>query len=115
MWALIPNHCHLLLKTGNVPLATVTRRLLTGYAVSFSRRHRRHGHVFQNRYKSLLCPKVLYLTERVRCIHLNPLRAGLATTLKTLDGCPYSGHSRKMRNLTDQWRSVNDVLRVFEI
>jgi hypothetical protein len=53
-WALIPNHFHLLLKTGRDPLASVMRRLLTGYAVSFNRRHRRTGHLFQNRYKSIL-------------------------------------------------------------
>ena len=50
-WALISNHFHLLLKTGRVPVATVMRRLLTGYAVNFNRRHRRYGHLFQNRYK----------------------------------------------------------------
>ena len=48
-WALIPNHFHLLLRTANVPIATVMKRLLTGYAVSFNRRHRRSGHLFQNR------------------------------------------------------------------
>ena len=52
-WALIPNHAHILLRTGQTPLATVMRRLLTGYAVSYNRRHRRHGHLFQNRYKSI--------------------------------------------------------------
>jgi REP element-mobilizing transposase RayT len=50
-WALIPNHVHLLLRTGKVPISTVMRRLLTGYSVSFNRRHRRHGHLFQNRFK----------------------------------------------------------------
>ena len=40
-WALIPNHVHLLLKTGLTPIATIMRRLLTGYAVYFNRRHRR--------------------------------------------------------------------------
>ena len=54
-WALIPNHAHLLLRTGTSAIATVMRRLLTGYAVSFNRRHRRHGQLFQNRYKSILC------------------------------------------------------------
>ena len=47
--ALIPDHFHLLLKTGSVPISTVMKRLLTGYAVSYNRRHRRHGHVFRNR------------------------------------------------------------------
>jgi REP element-mobilizing transposase RayT len=43
-WALIPNH--ILLRTGQTPLSTVMRRMLTGYAVSYNRRHRRHGHLF---------------------------------------------------------------------
>ena len=54
-WALMTNHVHLLLRTGKTTISTTMRRLLTGYAVSFNRRHRRHGHLFQNRYKSILC------------------------------------------------------------
>ena len=54
-WALISNHAHLLPRTGTTAIATVMRRLLTGYAVSFNCRHRRHGQLFQNRYKSILC------------------------------------------------------------
>ena len=65
-WALIPNHFHLLLRTGSVPIASVMRRLLTGYAVSHNRRHRRSGHLFQNRYKSILCQEDAYLLELVR-------------------------------------------------
>jgi REP element-mobilizing transposase RayT len=54
-WALIPNHAHLLLRTGTTAIVTVMRRLLTGYAVAlFNRRHRRHGPLFQHRYKSIL-------------------------------------------------------------
>ena len=45
-WALIPNHAHILLRTGRVPIATVMRKLLTGYAVSFNRKYRRHGQLF---------------------------------------------------------------------
>ncbi|CAB1061869.1 hypothetical protein D1BOALGB6SA_6644, partial [Olavius sp. associated proteobacterium Delta 1] len=70
-WAIMTNHLHLLLRTGVAPIASVMRRLLTGYAVSFNRRHRRHGHLFQNRYKSILCQEDLYLLELVRYIHLN--------------------------------------------
>ena len=64
-WALIPNHFHLLLRSGKAPISTVMRRLLTGYAVSYNRRHRRSGHLFQNRFKSILCQKDRYLTELV--------------------------------------------------
>jgi REP element-mobilizing transposase RayT len=52
-WALVPNHVHLLVRTASLPLARVMRSLLTGYAGVFNRRHGRHGHLFQNRYKSL--------------------------------------------------------------
>src|SRR5512137_2894891 len=54
-WALISNHFHLLLRTGSASLSSVMRRLLTGYAVSYNLRHHRFGHLFQNRYKSILC------------------------------------------------------------
>jgi len=53
------------------------RRLLTGHAIYYNYRHRRHGHLFQNRYKSILCQEDTYLLELVRYIHLNPLRAGV--------------------------------------
>jgi REP element-mobilizing transposase RayT len=92
-WALIPNHFHLLLRTGATPLSNVMRRLMTGYAVTFNRRHRRAGHLFQNRYKSVICEEDPYLLELIRYIHLNPLRAGLVNDLKELDKYPWSGHS----------------------
>ncbi len=76
-WALMANHVHLLLRSGLSPISTVMRRLLTGYAISFNRRHKRHGHLFQNRYKSFLCEEDTYLLELVRYIHLNPLRSGM--------------------------------------
>ncbi|MEJ2039013.1 MAG: transposase [Desulfosarcinaceae bacterium] len=84
-WALIPNHFHLLLKTGTAPAATEMKRLLTGYAMHYNRRHRRCGHLFQNRYKAILCQEGIYLLELVRYIHLNPLRAKLVTDMRELD------------------------------
>ena len=92
-WALIPNHFHILLRTGPTPLSKVMRRLMTGYAVTFNLRHRRSGHLFQNRYKSVVCEEDTYLLELTRYIHLNPLRARLVEDLKTLDKYPWSGHS----------------------
>ena len=72
-WALIPNHAHLLLKTGRVPVATVMRRLLTGYAVNFNRLHRRYGHLFQNRYKAIRCQEDACISFQARGIDENPL------------------------------------------
>jgi REP element-mobilizing transposase RayT len=72
----MPNHFHLL-RTGNVPISSVMKRLLTGYAVRFNRRHRRCGHLFQNRYKFILCQEDAYLLELACYIHLNPLRVSM--------------------------------------
>src|SRR5574342_250887 len=74
-WALLPNHAHLLLQTGRRPLARSMRSLLTGYAGVFNRRHRRVGHLFQNRYKSIVVEAEPYMLELVRYIHLHPVRA----------------------------------------
>ncbi len=112
-WALMPNHVHLLLKTGLTPIATIMRRLLTGYAVYFNRRHRRHGHLFQNRYKSILCQEEPYFRELVRYIHLNPLRAKLVEELKALDKYPYSGHSALLGKMKRDWQQVGYVLGFF--
>jgi len=112
-WALIPNHAHLVLKTGNTSLSTVMRRLLTGYAVSYNRRHRRHGQLFQNRYKSILCQEDTYLLELVRYIHLNALRAKIVKDLKELDNYPYSGHSALMGKVPRDFQDTEYVLNLF--
>lgn len=113
-WALIPNHFHLLLRTGAVPIATVMRRLLTGYAVSHNRRHRRSGHLFQNRYKSILCQEDAYLLELVRYIHLNPVRAEIVKDIKALDKYPFSGHSAIMGKVMRQWQDADWVLKLYD-
>jgi len=112
-WALLPNHAHLLLQTGLMPIATLMQRLLTGYAVSFNRKYKRHGPLFQNRYKSILCQEDPYLKELVRYIHLNPLRAGLVPDMKTLDTYPWCGHSAIMGKVKQEWQDSNYVLAFF--
>lgn len=112
-WSLMFNHVHLLLRTGLYPLATVMRRLLTGYAQQFNRRHDRHGHLFQNRYKSFLCEEDPYLLELVRYIHLNPLRAGLVKDVKGLARYRRSGHSALMGRVKREWQDTDYVLRFF--
>src|SRR5574341_871737 len=108
-WALMPNHVHLLVRTADGPLASAMRSLLTGYAGAFNRRHRRHGHVFQNRYKSIVVEADPYLLELARYIHLNPLRAGAVPGLRALDRYPWTGHSALMGRRARPWQAVADV------
>ena len=112
-WALIPNHFHLLLRTGSVPIAVLMNRLLTGYAGWFNKKYKRHGQLFQNRYKSFLCQEDLYLKELVRYIHLNPLRAGLVADMKELDKHPWCGHSVVMHKTSHAWQNTDYVYGLF--
>jgi hypothetical protein len=89
------------------------RRLLSGYAISYNIRHKRYGHLFQNRYKSIVCEEDPYFRELVRNIHLNPMRARLVTTLRELDGYPWCGHSVVMGRKQHEWQDRDYVLSWF--
>ena len=89
------------------------RRLLTGYAISYNLRHKRHGHLFQNRYKSILCEEDSYLKQLVAYIHLNPYRVGLVGELKDLKNYPYTGHGALLNQKKIPWQDTAYVLSVF--
>jgi putative transposase len=112
-FALLPNHVHLLLRTGATPLSTIMARLLTGYAVHFNRIHRRHGQLFQNRYKSIVCQEDAYLMELVRSIHLNPVRAQIVEDVEALACYPYSGHAALMGKASYPWQDDVFILSAF--
>ncbi len=88
-YVLMPNHFHLLLEVELAPTGRVMQALLTGYARRFNRVHHRRGHVFQGRYKAIVCERERYLSALVRYIHLNPVRAGL---VKRPRDWQWSGH-----------------------
>lgn len=112
-WSLMSNHAHFLFRTSDVSLSTLMRRLLTGYVVTFNRRHKCYGALFQNRYKSILCQEDPYLRELVRYIHLNPLRARIVSTLSDLNSYEYSGHSALMGKCSREWQETKYVLSLF--
>jgi REP element-mobilizing transposase RayT len=88
---LMGNHFHFALRVGNIPLSQVMHRLLTVYVMAFNLRHERHGHLFQARFKSVLCLDDSYLISLVRYIHMNPVRAGLVAKP---DHWPWSSHGQ---------------------
>ena len=112
-WALMPNHFHLLVRTGTRPLAQSMKRLLTGYVVNFNRRHKRYGHLFQNRYKSIVVEEDPYLLELTRYIHLNPVRGGLVPGLRALRTYPWTGHAALLGRGDRAWQETAAVLAYF--
>ena len=112
----IPSYFKILLRTGRVLVATVMRRLLTGHTEYFNKRHRRSAHLFQNRYKSILCQEDTYLLELVRHIHLNPLRAKIVQDLNQFKKNPHCAHvhSALMGKYKRDWQDTKWVLRLFD-
>jgi REP element-mobilizing transposase RayT len=104
-WALLPNHLHLVVRTGAHPLARSMRSLLTGYAGAFNRRHKRTGHLVQNRYKSIIVEEEVYMLELVRYLHLNPVRA--------LARFPWMGHSALLGAVPRPWQDTATILAQF--
>jgi putative transposase len=112
-WSLMTNHVHILLKSGPYGLSQFMRRLLTGYAITYNLRHKRYGHLFQNRYKSIICDEDVYFQQLVRYIHLNPLRVDLVKNMTELDRYSWSGHSALMGYKKQEWQDIDYVLSWF--
>ncbi len=74
LFALMPNHVHLLAETPRANVARFMQSLLTGYSVYFNLRHNTCGHLLQGRYGSQLVQGDEYLLRLSRYIHLNPVQ-----------------------------------------
>lgn len=112
-WVLMPNHFHLVLMSGGWGLAKIMRQLLTRYAVYFNHRYKRSGHLFQNRYKSIVCQEDSYLMELIRYVHLNPLKASLVHDVRELSGYRWSGHRALIGKEMRPWQAKDEVLSYF--
>jgi putative transposase len=88
-YCLMPNHVHLLIEMQDDLVSRIMQRVLTSYSQYHNRKYKKIGHLFQGRYKSILCQTDRYLGELVRYIHLNPVRAKM---VKRPEDFEYSGH-----------------------
>ncbi len=74
-YVLMPNHIHLLIEQNETPISKIMQGINQSYTQYFNKRYKKVGHLFQGRYKALLCDKDGYLLAIIRYIHLNPVRA----------------------------------------
>lgn len=88
-FVLMPNHLHFLLETGITPLSKIMQGIQLSYTCYFNKKYNSVGHVFQGRYKTILCQKDIYLLRLLRYIHLNPVRAGM---VKAPEEYPWSSY-----------------------
>lgn len=108
-YVLMPNHFHLLLQTKKTPLAKIMTSLLTSYSMYFNRKYQRVGPLFQNRFKSKLCDRDSYFLGASRYIHLNPIEAGIATSL---DEYPWSSYQEIFSNGGASIIHQDEILRL---
>jgi len=83
------------------------RCLLTGYSKYFNERHKRVGHLFQNRYKSPIVDKTKYFLDVVKYIHLNPLRSGIVPSIAELEEYPWTGHGKILHGGPPEWQDMS--------
>ena len=112
-WVLMPNHIHILARTSDIPLSKFMQKTLTAYAVYFNKKHDRAGHLFQNRYRSILVQEESYFLELIRYIHLNPLRSGILNSRDAIGEYIWSGHAGIMNKGMFAWQNTTSVLRHF--
>jgi len=94
-YCLMPNHVHLLVESSAHPLAKFMQGVQQSYTQYFNLKHHKTGHLFEGRYKAIICQKDEYLLELMRYIHLNPVRADM---VKSPDQYPHSGHNAYLQS-----------------
>ena len=109
-YCLMPNHAHLLIERQDDKISRIMQGLLTGYSQYFNRKYKKIGHLFQGRFKAILCQTDRYLGELVRYIHLNPVRAKM---VKRPEDYEYSGHRAYIDRDTSGLVDTEPVLRHF--
>jgi len=105
------NHVHFLIETQGIPLSKILQGVNQSYTTYFNRKYKTVGHLFQGRYKAILCDRDEYLLSLVKYIHFNPVRARI---VKTPDEYQWSSHHSYIKK-TDRVNIVDtdQVLRMF--
>jgi REP element-mobilizing transposase RayT len=109
-FVLMPNHIHLMLETGEIPLSKIMQCLQLRYAQYYNRKYKKNGHLFQGRYKSIVCDRDTYLLELIRYLHLNPVRGGIVTRPGDY---PWSSHQIYIGKKKAEWVDTEFILSQF--
>jgi len=93
-YCVMDNHVHILLNTNEKDLSTIMKGIAVRYASFYNAKHRRVGHVFQDRFKSEPIEDERYLLAVIRYIHNNPVKAGM---VEKPEGYPWSSYPSFMK------------------
>lgn len=110
-YCLMRNHVHLLIETSEPNLGRGMHRLHSLYARHFNDRHGRTGHLFQERYGSVLQDSDEQLWHAIAYVVRNPVEAGLCTSPADWR---WSSHAAVTRGEAPPWLDVTRPLACFE-
>ena len=109
-FVLLDNHVHMLIETQNIPLSKIMQGVNQRYTQYYNLRYKQSGHLFQGRYKAILCQRDSYLLELVSYIHLNPVRAGI---IQNPSDYIWSSHRFYLNNSKSDFINTSFVLSIF--
>ena len=93
-WCIMPNHYHLAVRAGSVPLWRSLRFLQHSYTRAFNRRCRVMGPLWQARYKARPVRETEGLLRVIAYVHLNPVAAKMVAEPGKYR---WSGHGELLR------------------
>jgi putative transposase len=111
VYCLMPNHYHLILETPLGNLSKIMHFLNTTYTIYFNKKHKRCGHLFQGRYKSILIEAESYAQELSRYIHLNPVRSEIVELPEQYPWSSYEFYRGKAK--PEKWLDTGFILSLF--
>ncbi|WP_051273144.1 transposase [Desulfotruncus alcoholivorax] len=108
-YCIMDNHAHFLIEVQDISLSQIMQRIQQVYTQWFNRKYSRTGHVFQQRYKALLCDKDSYLLQLIRYIHNNPVKANLNGGIEY----KWSSHAYYVGKEKGDFIDMSEVLSIF--
>lgn len=110
-YILMNNHYHMILQTPRGNLSQIMHFLNSSYASYYNFKHKRRGPLYQGRFKALLVEQDEYLHHLSRYIHLNPVRAGIASPPGQYIWSSYKYFTQNI--MPPQYLNVDFILSMF--
>ncbi len=110
-YVLMSNHAHLLIETQEIALSKILQGINQRFTMYFNKRYRTVGHLFQGRYKAILCDRDRYLLALIKYIHNNPVRARIVKKTEEYKWSSHNEYAKKTNR--DDIVDADKVLRMF--
>lgn len=106
-YCIMDNHVHMLIEVKETELSRIMQRIQQVYTQHYNKKYQRTGHVFQQRYKAVVCNKEGYLLHLIKYVHYNPVKSKLEGGINY----KFSSHKEYLQN-RDETIDTEEVLKI---